>query len=139
MAEFDVVQAKAREAGAFDAVICTHWAQGGAGAVELAKAVEKAAEQPSDFKFLYDLKVTSLVVNATPFFSILVRNFWWDMDVCCLVLFQLEALGLYFHLALVNFYFVIKFLTIFGEISEIFLSMLSVLAMILNPDLYYHY
>ena len=35
------------------AVVATHWMDGGAGAVELAEAVVKAAEKPSDFKFLY--------------------------------------------------------------------------------------
>jgi len=47
----------AREAGAFDAIICNHWAFGGAGASDLAEAVEKATSQPSNFKFLYDLQV----------------------------------------------------------------------------------
>ena len=32
-----------------------HWADGGAGAVDLAKAVVEAAEEPTDFKFLYEL------------------------------------------------------------------------------------
>ena len=59
--ELAAVQAKAREAGAFDAVICSHWAHGGAGAKDLAAAVEKAAEQPADFKFLYNLDVSSTV------------------------------------------------------------------------------
>ena len=45
----------ARGAGAFDAIVCRHWARGGEGAVELGNAVEAACSQPSDFKFLYDL------------------------------------------------------------------------------------
>ena len=32
----------AKEAGAFDAIICNHWAKGGPGAKDLAVAVEKA-------------------------------------------------------------------------------------------------
>ena len=32
-----------------------HWADGGKGAIELAEMVIAAAEQPSEFKFLYDL------------------------------------------------------------------------------------
>jgi len=32
-----------------------HWAEGGAGAVELARLVVEAAEEPSDFRFLYAL------------------------------------------------------------------------------------
>jgi formate--tetrahydrofolate ligase len=42
----------AAEMGARSAV-CTHFADGGAGAVELARAVAEAAEEPSDFRFLY--------------------------------------------------------------------------------------
>jgi methylenetetrahydrofolate dehydrogenase (NADP+)/methenyltetrahydrofolate cyclohydrolase/formyltetrahydrofolate synthetase len=59
--ELTTVQTLAREAGAFDAIICSHWAQGGAGAVDLAKAVEKACVQPTNFKFLYDLHVCTVV------------------------------------------------------------------------------
>ena len=33
--------------------VCTHFADGGAGATELADAVAEAAEEPSDFHFLY--------------------------------------------------------------------------------------
>ena len=33
--------------------VCTHFADGGAGATELAEAVAEAAEEPSDFRFLY--------------------------------------------------------------------------------------
>lgn len=55
--ELEAVLRIARSSGAFDAVICNHWAKGGAGAVELAEAVQRAAEQPSNFQFLYDVKV----------------------------------------------------------------------------------
>ena len=34
--------------------VCTHFADGGRGATELAEAVAEAAEEPSDFRFLYD-------------------------------------------------------------------------------------
>jgi formyltetrahydrofolate synthetase len=54
-AEIDLVREAALEAGAEDSVVATHWMYGGAGAVELAKAVLKAAEKPSDFRFLYPL------------------------------------------------------------------------------------
>ena len=47
----------AKVAGAFDAVICDHWSKGGAGAAELADAVDRATKEPSNFKFLYDLQV----------------------------------------------------------------------------------
>ena len=54
-AEVELVRKIAIEAGAEDAVMSNHWADGGAGAVELGKAVIAAAEKPSNFKFLYDL------------------------------------------------------------------------------------
>lgn len=47
----------AKECGAFDAVPCHHWSQGGLGSVELAQAVEEAARTPSNFQFLYDTEV----------------------------------------------------------------------------------
>ncbi|KAG0713829.1 C-1-tetrahydrofolate synthase, cytoplasmic [Chionoecetes opilio] len=50
-----LIQRLASGAGAFDAVICTHWAEGGAGAVKLAEATFRAANEPSNFSFLYDL------------------------------------------------------------------------------------
>jgi formate--tetrahydrofolate ligase len=36
------------------AAVCTHFAEGGRGAAELAEAVAEAASEPSDFRFLYD-------------------------------------------------------------------------------------
>jgi len=57
-AEIDLVRKKAIEAGAHDAVMSNHWAQGGAGAVDLGKAVIDACSQPSNFKFLYPLDVS---------------------------------------------------------------------------------
>uniref|UniRef100_A0A669ERP7 formate--tetrahydrofolate ligase n=1 Tax=Oreochromis niloticus TaxID=8128 RepID=A0A669ERP7_ORENI len=54
-AELDLVCTMAKAAGAFDAVRCSHWAEGGAGAVALGEAVQKASSAPSNFKFLYDL------------------------------------------------------------------------------------
>lgn len=53
-AEVDVVCQIAKECGASDAVPCHHWAEGGRGSVELAKAVKEAASKPSNFKFLYN-------------------------------------------------------------------------------------
>jgi len=54
--ELSLLQRLSKEQGAFDAVICSHWAHGGQGAVALAEAVVKAAEQPTNFRFLYDLE-----------------------------------------------------------------------------------
>jgi len=55
-AEVELVRKAAIEAGAEDAVVATHWMDGGAGAVALAEAVVKAAEKPSNFQFLYPLE-----------------------------------------------------------------------------------
>jgi len=56
--ELDEMVRLSKEAGAFDAVLCRHWAEGGAGAVDLAKAVERATESPSKFQFLYNLDLS---------------------------------------------------------------------------------
>ncbi|XP_041711200.2 C-1-tetrahydrofolate synthase, cytoplasmic [Coregonus clupeaformis] len=55
--ELDLICSLAKAAGAFDAVRCSHWAEGGAGAVALGQAVQRASEAPSDFKFLYDVEL----------------------------------------------------------------------------------
>jgi formyltetrahydrofolate synthetase len=57
-AEVALVRKIAKEAGAEDAVMSNHWAEGGKGAVELGKAVMAACEKPSDFKFLYPLEIS---------------------------------------------------------------------------------
>lgn len=44
--------------GASDAVVCTHWAEGGKGALELADAVSAATSKPSNFRFLYELDLS---------------------------------------------------------------------------------
>uniref|UniRef100_A0AAY4D7A6 C-1-tetrahydrofolate synthase, cytoplasmic n=1 Tax=Denticeps clupeoides TaxID=299321 RepID=A0AAY4D7A6_9TELE len=56
-AELDMVCQQARLAGALDAVCCTHWSDGGAGAVALGMAVQSAAETPHSFNFLYSLEI----------------------------------------------------------------------------------
>lgn len=55
-AEIEVVRRIAKEAGALDAVMTNHWAEGGAGAVALGEAIIAACEQPSNFQFLYPLE-----------------------------------------------------------------------------------
>ncbi len=55
-AEVELVRKAAIAAGAEDAVVSDHWTEGGAGSVELGKAVMAACEKPSDFKFLYPLE-----------------------------------------------------------------------------------
>jgi len=57
-AEVELVREAALKMGAMDAVVSTHWADGGAGAKKLAQAVIKAAEKPSHFQFLYPLDET---------------------------------------------------------------------------------
>jgi len=53
--EIEVIAKNAVSAGAQDAVVSEVWAEGSKGGEGLAKAVVKAAEKPSDFKFLYPL------------------------------------------------------------------------------------
>ncbi|KAF3387980.1 hypothetical protein DPV78_012052 [Talaromyces pinophilus] len=55
-AEIAVIREEAIAAGAEDAVPANHWAEGGAGAVDLAKSVVTASSQPKDFKLLYTLE-----------------------------------------------------------------------------------
>jgi formate--tetrahydrofolate ligase len=50
--EHDAIREAAAAAGARSAV-CTHFADGGRGAAELAEAVAEAADEPSEFRFLY--------------------------------------------------------------------------------------
>jgi methylenetetrahydrofolate dehydrogenase (NADP+) / methenyltetrahydrofolate cyclohydrolase / formyltetrahydrofolate synthetase len=52
-AEVALIRKRAQETGAEDAVVSTVWADGGAGGADLAKAVMKACEKPSQFRFLY--------------------------------------------------------------------------------------
>jgi len=56
-AEVEMIRQAAIEAGAEDAAVCTHWMDGGKGAVALAEAVIKAAEKPANFQFLYPLEM----------------------------------------------------------------------------------
>lgn len=65
--EIAAIRKAALEAGAFEAVTSNHWAEGGKGAIDLAKAVIEASNQPVDFHFLYDVnssvedKLTTIV------------------------------------------------------------------------------
>ncbi|MFQ5921770.1 MAG: formate--tetrahydrofolate ligase [Anaerolineales bacterium] len=56
--ELELVREASLEAGAEGSVVARHWAEGGEGAVDLAKAVIEAAEKPSNFRFLYPLEAT---------------------------------------------------------------------------------
>ncbi|KAL8826940.1 MAG: hypothetical protein Q9191_003495 [Dirinaria sp. TL-2023a] len=57
-AEIAVVREEALAAGATDAIPANHWAEGGKGAVDLAKGVISASEKQKDFKLLYNLDGT---------------------------------------------------------------------------------
>jgi methylenetetrahydrofolate dehydrogenase (NADP+) / methenyltetrahydrofolate cyclohydrolase / formyltetrahydrofolate synthetase len=54
-AEIEVIREEAIAAGAEDAIPANHWAEGGKGAVDLAKGVIAASEREKDFKLLYTL------------------------------------------------------------------------------------
>jgi len=58
-AEVELIKKLAIEAGAFDAVVSEHFTDGGAGAVDLAKAVVAACAEhdESSFRFLYDVNL----------------------------------------------------------------------------------
>lgn len=58
-AEVEVVREESLAAGAADAILSNHWAEGGKGAVDLAKGVIAASALPKDFKLLYDLNGTA--------------------------------------------------------------------------------
>ncbi|CAK7211337.1 tetrahydrofolate synthase [Sporothrix curviconia] len=55
-AEIAVVREEAIAAGAEDAILANHWAGGGKGAVDLAKAIVAASDKPKDFRLLYSLE-----------------------------------------------------------------------------------
>ena len=54
-AEIAVLREEALAAGADDAIPANHWAEGGKGAVDLAKGVISASNKEKNFKLLYDL------------------------------------------------------------------------------------
>ncbi len=56
-AEIDLIRKAAVATGASDAVVSNHWAEGGAGATELAEAVVAACAEPADFRYLYPLEL----------------------------------------------------------------------------------
>lgn len=57
-AETDLVRRMAIAAGAEDAVMTNHWAEGGAGAVELGRAIIAACQKRASFRFLYPLEMS---------------------------------------------------------------------------------
>lgn len=67
--ELEWLRQHACKAGAAEAAVSTHYADGGKGSEELARAVMRAASQPSSFAHLYDLawpikrKIETIAVN----------------------------------------------------------------------------
>ncbi|KAF7554824.1 hypothetical protein G7046_g6708 [Stylonectria norvegica] len=55
-AEIAVIREEAISAGAEDAILANHWAEGGKGAVDLAKGVIAASEKHKELKLTYDLE-----------------------------------------------------------------------------------
>jgi len=56
--ELALIRRKSLEAGAEDSVICSHWAEGGKGAIALANAVIAACNKENSFRFLYPLELS---------------------------------------------------------------------------------
>lgn len=48
--EWRIVRDASLQAGAMDAVVSTHWENGGFGAIKLAETVIKASQKPQEFK-----------------------------------------------------------------------------------------
>eukprot|EP00049_Salpingoeca_infusionum_P017983 m.355260 g.355260 ORF g.355260 m.355260 type:complete len:927 (-) comp17207_c0_seq1:155-2935(-) len=57
-AEIALLRERCIAAGALDAVMTSHWENGGAGATDLAEAIVRASQEETDFKFLYELETT---------------------------------------------------------------------------------
>ena len=55
--EIEAVKKIARESGAYDVCVSDLWEKGGEGGKDLASAVVKAADERSDFRFLYPLEM----------------------------------------------------------------------------------
>ncbi|CAN6998090.1 hypothetical protein IGI04_019110 [Brassica rapa subsp. trilocularis] len=67
-AELNTVKKFSMDAGAFDAVICSHHAHGGQGAVDLGIAVEKACQnitQPLEFLYPLDISIKEKIEAIT--------------------------------------------------------------------------
>ena len=65
-AELKLIQDLSRASGAYDAIVCNHWAMGGAGAKELAEAVVRACTVPTNFKLLYEVDLSLKVYSFPP-------------------------------------------------------------------------
>jgi formate--tetrahydrofolate ligase len=54
--ELDAIKEIAMASGAVGVAVARHWAEGGAGAADLAEMVVQACDQPNDFKLLYPVE-----------------------------------------------------------------------------------
>ena len=57
-AEVELVRKAALAAGAMDAIVCTHWMDGGKGALAAGGSRGEGRREPSHFKFLYPLELS---------------------------------------------------------------------------------
>lgn len=56
-AEVEMVCDQRRRSGALEAVRCSGWSEGGAGALELARGLQRAAEIHNTLHLIYELQV----------------------------------------------------------------------------------
>ena len=82
-AELELIQKLSRDAGAFDAVICNHWAEGGAGAVGLGEAVIRACAVKSNFQFLYPLDLPLKVRHFIFILQTALKYLYMQCVYCC--------------------------------------------------------
>ena len=74
--EMHMAVAKAKEFGAFDAIVSNHWQKGGQGAMDLANLVIKATQNSTKLKYLYALelpiieKIETIAKHSAPFKNI---------------------------------------------------------------------
>jgi formyltetrahydrofolate synthetase len=60
-------------------VISNHWSEGGAGAIDLGRAVIEASKEKVNFKFLYPLELT-IKAKVTLFHSLLFFSFSFSLS-----------------------------------------------------------
>ncbi|KAL5604237.1 hypothetical protein BROUX41_002217 [Berkeleyomyces rouxiae] len=77
-AEIAVVREEAIAAGAEDAILANHWAEGGKGAVDLAKGVVAASKKSKNFKLLYGLDAS---VSFKDRVATIAKNMYGAKDI----------------------------------------------------------
>lgn len=76
-AEHAVIREEAIKYGAEDAIVANHWAEGGAGAIDLAEGVIKASHKGSDFRLLYETEGNSVEEKM----SVIAREMYGAKDI----------------------------------------------------------